>query len=438
MFTKMPAFRYEALDRSGQKVSGAVDANSTGEAARALNAKGLMVTKLDAATTVQTQVKVQRPPTVASTPVRPMQEAQLRTTVVSPASGTDAVRTKFGTPKENAFLFTQLASLFRTGVNPRSAIEELANRARKPWYQQALREIANRTGEGQGIADALARYPYLFPQGAVGMIRAGEKGGFLPEAAEAVADSQMALHEVNRSLNGFKWWFAFLLVGFGGSVLATRASLASMNYQQDNQTFGDARPIVAGMLGKQFIANIPWVLLTVALWISAKWIGRALPRQELRHRLGAIIPFLGGRARSEAITAFSFAAGRLAHAGVPPRTTFELAADAVPNRDLAERLKAPLAAAGTNTKMSELIGNSDLIPADYRDIAATADLTGDMPKAMDHVSAAMRAEFIEKNNAVRRFSAFIFIPLFGLLTLAMLIYLYKSFYVGMMDVLLKE
>jgi len=436
--TTMPAFRYEALDRAGQKVAGAVDAGSVGEAARQLNVQGLMVTKLDAAT-APVRVAASTPPKVAAVPAH-AEPVSRPVVIASPASSavTDVVRTRFGSAKEIGFLFHRWASSFRSGANPRMALEELANRARKPWYQEALRDIATRTGEGKGIAAAMARYPYLFPDGAVGMIRAGETGGFLPDAAQRVADSQMAFHQMNRTLNAFKWWFAVLLGGGGLGIVATQASLASMNYQQANQSFGDARPILTGMFGRQLLQILPWVGLTVLVWYCAKLIWRARPRTELRHRLGAMIPFIGGRARAEAISHFSFAAGRLANAGLPPRTAFELAADAVPNRELARRLQEPLAQAGTNTKMSELIGRSALIPHEFQDIAATADVTGDMPKALDQVAAAMDAEFVAKNNGVRNFAGFILIPLLGLMTLGMLIYLYKSFYVGFMDVLLKE
>lgn len=149
----MPAFAYRAATAAGRTVHGVEDAESPAALERTLGARGLYPLEVAA----------------ASASARPGRAAfrSRRADVV------EAVR--------------YLATLMGAGFPLDRALEAVSRVVGRPDTAAALLDVRDRVRGGARLDEALAAQDGLFPRFAVGMVRAGERGGFLAPALERLA-----------------------------------------------------------------------------------------------------------------------------------------------------------------------------------------------------------------------------------------------------------
>ncbi len=376
----MPFFRYTAIDASGKPVEGTVEARGVHDAAKSLTDRGF-------------QVRQVVPSTVAAAPFL--------------ASGTGVtqagslsyrgVRTRVAGDKDRFVLFAQVASMLRAGVNPHQAFETLSKRTRQPGLEMACRDVANGAREGAPVSAVLARYPYLFPPHVVGTVRAGEVGGFLPEACERISEQAESSHKFGRAM----WMMGAValhgLLVIPGAVLATRAvSLAWDKIDASGGAGGAAGGLQ--MMKASMLELLYWPIgpLTLAGYFLAwlGWLGwRSMPLRGLRHKLGLRWVAFGPRAKHEGLAQFSWALARISTSGIPPDSAWGLALDCVPNLALRERLALAGARLRESRPLSEAFHDDPLFPEEYAPIMATAEMTGDIPGTLARLAEADRSEF---------------------------------------------
>jgi type II secretory pathway component PulF len=385
----MPFFRYSATDSSGKVVSGTLQAEDSGAARAALLRAGMSRVDLggQSANAPIAHAAASRPP-----PAR-VQAAP------GPAVVTENER---GSDKDRIFLFSQLAAAFRSGINPAMIFNELSQKG-PLQFRRSLADLAKKTGEGGLMSDVMARYPGLYPSSVVALTRAGESGGFVAEAFEETARQAESAHRFKRF---FMWtWYVGLnaLLSIPLVLIMTRALLAYWDAVDKSGGTGDS----FAMLGRSIVAKLiwPWGPVTVVLYVGLWGLKRYFETDKMtlfRHRLGLKYPILGPRARQENFARFSWTLANLSRAGIPPARAWQMAAETVPNlamRDL-------LGHAGTGwlegrEKLSDLIHRSGVFPPQYAPMVATAELTGDIPGAMDNLARMSNSEFEVATNMAK-------------------------------------
>ena len=151
----MPTYAYTARDMTGKTVTGSIEAANEREVAALLGEKSLFPSK------------------------------------VAPQDNS-AGRSLFGKRKTvkgqvMATFYGQLASLLRSGVPMIRSLNVLGEQSTDPVLGEVIRDIRSRVEDGEAIGISMARYPGVFSDMAVNMVRAGTEGGFLEDALERVS-----------------------------------------------------------------------------------------------------------------------------------------------------------------------------------------------------------------------------------------------------------
>ncbi len=441
----MPLFQYRAQDNQGRTVEGMVTADDAQAATQNLVTRGFRIfdlTQKGAATASapaaprpqapaphpQPQVinnvganpsaRNVPPPSFGPTPARrsnaQREQINLNAPIAKPtiapagpqrvnipvAQPVNIVRTQRGTDKANTFLFAQLASFFRAGVNPAEAFATLARNNPKPWYQQSLLDASKATSEGVRFSQVLERYPDLYPPHIVGMIRAGEEGGFLVEATEAVAEQTSESMKFNVWPKILFWWI------FGNIIFLppTISLMSAVDHLTDeylgSHPSSDQNGL--GMLGHAFVKSTIWpvgpmtIAITLATWLGYRW-WMQLNQQMLRHKAVLKVPTIGKRARNESLATFGWALSMVSRAGVAPRSAWLLAAGSMPNLWMADRMKTVGNQMHDGTKLSQALGDSQVVPVEFSSIVSNGELVGDVPSSLMLISSASREEFTRED-----------------------------------------
>ncbi|MEQ1829938.1 MAG: type II secretion system F family protein [Pirellula sp.] len=147
----MPDFAYVARDMAGKSMAGTISAANARDAAAQLGAKALFPVSI----------------------------------TVNKGSQVKSTRRVGGAQMAN--FYTQLGTLLRSGVPMLRALTVLSTQSgTSRTLKNAVSEIRAKVEEGESLGEAMSRYPRIFNDMAVNMVRAGSEGGFLEDALERV------------------------------------------------------------------------------------------------------------------------------------------------------------------------------------------------------------------------------------------------------------
>ena len=389
----MPQFRYRATNSQGHDLEGTMSAADANAAVVQLSRQGLRLKSIEEGMSV-----VQPPTYQAQAAAPPIARPQVRMNTVSvraPVAPTltkvaNTVKTTSSKNDELFFLFAQLSNLIRSGITTAEALTQMSQRTHNSKFRQPLQEMARMAGEGGSLAAAMEHYPDLFSPGHVGAVRAGENGGYLPEALQVMSDQCKETHKLMRAY----WWLGLALiatvttfaVALSGSVGIDRL-IMSINDPNDpkNSLGAGMRDAMLGPVG------LGVVLFFVFYFITKAWLRRTDSRFR-RHSMALGVPLVGKRAKSENLALFSWHLNKLGKAGISPYTSWNLAADAVPNAAFSEKLRNAGAGMGENTKLSSMLYKSNLFPHEISAIVETGEVTGDLGPSLDQAMDYARAD----------------------------------------------
>jgi len=408
----MGIFQYTASDSAGRTVSGTVNAATWEEAQQRLKSKGMHIQRLQERVVGNAAVAVATPVAANATPPVPK-----------------PVRTKRGSNAQRFFLFNKLAMMARSGMTMKQAADHLLGQMPDSFRPSivALGESAN---TGEAPCAVFARFPDLYPSHVVATVEAGEAGGFVPESFQMVADHAQETHKFMR----WFWWawlvLANLLLVIPGIWYASQSMLRMWDVadaaggQVDGMQM--ARDVYRQQLlwpyGPIILGIFAVVYLVYRLWMSA-------PNTARRHKLAAVWPLWGERARKEGIAVFSRVLSRLSAAGIHPALAYQMAAETVPNQTIREKMRTMTGALRENMRLSEIVSGTDLFPHQYRDMIGTADLTGDLPGALEQLASMNESEQRSRTNLIKVMSGMSGLLWIAITALAAMAIFYHAWYV---------
>ncbi len=425
----MSHYRFTAFDASGKEHEGTVQAATAQDAAKQLSSQGLRVRMIKEAQAPSGPVpQVQQPPAprpVQQPAARPTQTRQpapqnsnpnqiIQTAQQAPRQAPYAAqvvnmpapaqpkvfRTAVGTDKDRFFLFSQISSGLRAGINPAEFFNQIAPRT-KGIYRDSLQRLANSATEGIPMSTVMSQYPDLYPPSTVGAMRAGEVGGFLPEAAEMIAQQAESAHRFKR----FFWWVSTVVISgliCVPAILIFRAAVLAAADASLQNGGGTPNGVIADILHsawKWLLWPFGPITLAVSIVLFIAWrYSLATASRPLRHKLGLGWPVFGKRAKMESLTIFSWTMSKLAASGLPHQQAWDMAAASVPNLAMEQKLVSVGRRVANSEKISDAVHASNLFPPEYAPMIATAEYTGDLPGAMADLSKASRGEFEAQQN----------------------------------------
>jgi type II secretory pathway component PulF len=430
----MPFFQFQATDNQGNPITGTVQAGSLDEANRALANQGFKVTGLrDPNVMAPPSVQTAAQPRVA-TFERPITPAPVRVNTPAPRPLGEPRKTKYSQDKDIYFIFSQLAAYFKSGINPAQAFTEIGNKQPREDIREAMLFVASRVGEGSGIANLLALYPFLFAPHVVGAVRAGEMGGYLPEAMENIS----AQADSSRKMRRWMVWLGLFAIGIPPAIPIGNALFNSVIASWDVQEATGGNAPVAATVGKGFVKEMLGPIGIYSLVILILFIILALTWQSmwfrtLRHRMALRVPTVGRRARAEGFAAFTWNLSNLSRAGIAPRQAFRLATDTVPNQDIRLALERQADQMTDQTKLSEALHGTKMLPYELSAMVQTGEITGDVPGQLMNGAKVQQQEFDHQDKNVRTRVGCWMLLLFFLVGPVIVAALYGDFLIKMIN-----
>ena len=369
----MPTFAYDAKDNAGQAVSGIIEATEPRGAASSLRDQGLWPTRIEAVTGGSNHTTA----FVAST-ANPV-GAQTRI---------DAAPFLVGVPlPDMAIMYRQLGTLLNAGVPIVQAVTTLSQQTRNSRLKGILAECAQVVAGGNPLSRVMERYPAVFSNLEIELIRAAEVSGMMERMCARIADYLEREVEIRRKLKR-ETLYPKIVLFVALCVIVLLTGLKS------------------GARGA--VGVVEWAAAVVAIGFALWWGGRFANQFPA---IGAtwdsvkmMIPGPGGVARKYATARFTRALGTLYSGGVLLPSAMAIAARACGNRAIGQALLGKIGVLYSGGGLSGVLEQSGLLSPIAVQMARTGEQTGNLDGMMDKVSDYLESEADAKSHQLAVFA----------------------------------
>ena len=181
----MPIYEYTALNATGKRIKGLVDADTLRSARTKLRTQNIFPTDIKESNKAAKDNK-------------------------------QNVKNFFGdrvSLKELTVATRLLATLSNAGLPLVAALNALADQVESPTLKRIIVDIKERVEQGSSLAKSLAAYPKVFPRLYVNMVQSGEASGTLDTILDNLSDYYEAQMELRRKISS-ALFYPILMFGF--------------------------------------------------------------------------------------------------------------------------------------------------------------------------------------------------------------------------------
>ncbi len=395
----MPDFAYVARDFKGLRKTGTVTANSQREVISQLDALSLFPVEITA------------------------------------SKGTTTILTRRVNGQVMANAYNQLGSLLRSGVPLMRALTVMSQQASKPALKAVLEDVKSRVEDGEPLPDAMARYPRVFNDMAVNMVRAGMEGGFLEDALERVATFTEQQEDMKGRAMGALAYPMFLGC-VGSTVVLVLIIFFVPNFEPLFATLREKGQLpwaTDALLAFSNSLQTYWWLILAVIATSIFGVLKYLSTEsgKLWFDWAKIkVPMFGPIFLNLAVARFCRVLGTLLGNGVPILRSLDISRNAAGNRILSTAIEKASQNITAGEKLATPLAASGHFPAQVTEMIAVAEESNSLDKVMVQISDSLeRTTFRRLDVMVRLLEPLMLLVMAGLvffIVLALMVPLLNS------------
>lgn len=276
----------------------------------------------------------------------------------------------------------QLSTMISAGVPLARALSTLEEQSDSKYFKSVIAGIMKDVEGGLSIGDSLAKYPNIFSDVYVNMVRAGEAGGILDEilkrlAAQVEQDAAMR-KKIKSAMTYPTVIFGITVMAFFGIMFFIIPKIGTILKDLGGE---DAKlPVYTqAMLGISDFMRQNFILvfgfLFVVIWLTRRYLKTPNGKYKL-HALLLKTPVIKTVVTKIAIARFARTFASLMAAGVNVLDALDVTGDAIGNKVIEAELKAAAKAVRNGKQLSEPLRASKHFPPIVSQMLAVGEETG--------------------------------------------------------------
>lgn len=367
----MKKYVYRARDKSGNLVTGDVEASNESAAAKLLRDRGYIVVS-----------------------IRPSMNSlkYLMSSFSNRVSYSDIVA------------FTrQLATMVNAGLPITESFSILRLQA-KPSFQPIIQQILADIEGGQSLSNAIKRHPRVFTPSYIALVKAGETGGVLDKVLARLADNLERTQEFRGKVKGALIYPMIIVIGMiGVSIIMIVFVIPKLTtlYSQFGAELPLSTKILTGI--SDFIIQF-WYLIIVGLGIAG-WGYYMWSKTDFgKHKMAEImfkLPIIGDLQKQIILTELTRTLSLMVASGVPILEGLAVSSDVVTNviisdaiKDVSHQIEKGFPIAFSFAK------HPDAFPYILSQMVAVGEETGKMDEVLSKISHVFEVESEQKVKAL--------------------------------------
>jgi type II secretory pathway component PulF len=351
----MPAFEYEVKTKTGKIRRGVLGSTDLQGAEAELLEQGYFIINL-------------RPKAEgadgANTPI-----SMFKRYIVNPLSEGAA-------PNELAVFYRQLAAMLHSGIGLIQSMRILSEQGESPRVRRIAAGSVPWLENGGKLSEFFAKYPWMFTNLQISILRAGELTGDLEGSADRLAHYLEWEYSLKLKIKVASLYPKILIgavIFLPKLVLIFTDSIGAYLMQ----TAGVAAVLLIGVL---------------VLWMLYRWLNQIPAMRSELDRLKLSIPKIGGLIKQLALAKFYRSLSAMYAAGVPLQQGIRAAAETVGNKYLTNRLLTAVSGLDKGYALVDCLAGTRVLPRLAMDLLRTGKATGNVDQMLDKL-----AEYTEQD-----------------------------------------
>jgi len=331
-------------------------------------------------------------------------------------------------------LTRQFATLISSGVTVPQSLAILANQSTNAVLAKALKKITADVTAGASLADAFGKFPEIFDDLFVSMLRAGELGGNLTDILSRLSvhlEKEMKLRSnIKSAVNYPRFVGSFALVMFIVMMVFLVPSF------KDFTSSATEIPAVT-----QFIYDLSdsmrgfwyvWLLVLSAMALAVVMFFRSRIGHELWERRKLRMPLVGSLISKTVISRFVRTLATLLRGGIPIVRALEISGPTSGSLLVANAVEAAAREIEIGRTISAPLLTSGVFPPMVTEMIAVGEESGNLPDMLDKISEFFDDEIDAESKNLGTTMEPILLILVGVLVGGMLIALYLPMFTSVL------
>ncbi|HEC70154.1 MAG TPA: type II secretion system F family protein [Candidatus Omnitrophica bacterium] len=303
-------------------------------------------------------------------------------------------------PEEIVVFSRQLTTLIESGISLVQGLEILSEQIKNPYFKQVILDILRNVREGSSFHSALSKFPKVFSEFYISMVKAGEASGKLGEILNRVSgyiESSLALQRKIRSS------LAYPVIVISMAIVITAFLILKVipTFKGIFDVLGGRLPLPTRILIGMSNFSRRWFLFIlgglVVLGVVLKKIS-ATPkgRKKIDERL-LKLPIVGELIRKIAVAKFCRTFSTLISSGVPVLQSLDIVGKTSGNKVVEEAVVKAKKFVQEGESLSEPLSRSGVFPPMVIRMISVGEKTGKLEEMLAKI-----AQFYEEevNTAV--------------------------------------
>jgi type IV pilus assembly protein PilC len=290
--------------------------------------------------------------------------------------------------KDLSLFWSQMHSMLAAGVGLSHAAKTMADNAPNKGLRTACREIAPRLAAGVPFSELMHSYPSIFSPLMIGMIRAGEVGGFLDRMCQRLGEYAERDYHIQQTIKRETWYPKMVLLS---SIVIPALPPLAVAFFKGQGVLAAAIACGLSMLGPLAIIAAVWGVwkfnnVLLPLTARTNYLRYFIDQAKL------LIPVAGKTARALATAKFCRSLGALQAAGTGVQGMIHLAANACGNAVIADSARRVIPRLEQGESMTDALAATRQFPGIAIQMLRTGEQTGNFEAQLDKV-----ADFLEQD-----------------------------------------
>lgn len=390
----MGSYQYEAINSSGEIVTGRLEADGQDNVVERLRGMGLMA----------------------------MEIKEVKESSLFGSLGLGS-RVKLG---DLSLFSRQLAAMINSGITLTRALHTLSKQVTNKNLGNALAEIARNVEGGVSFSEALKGYPNIFSALYVNMVSAGESGGTLEATLSRLSNQLQKDKELRDNIKSASFYplavmaFAVIILF---AMLFFLVPIFVGFFPPDVQLPLPTQIIISASDGLQNYWYIIFPILGLFIFAIRSYAKSDTGKRRL-DRVKLRLPVFGELIQKSLIASFARTFSTMMGTGVPVVAALEASGNATGNTVVIEATKEAGEKIQEGSSVAAPLEESGVFPPMVTHMISVGEETGDIPDMMDKVAEFFEEEVATMTKGLTSLIEPLMLVIIGVLVGGMLIALY--------------
>lgn len=376
----MPTFTYVARDQNGRMQEGSTDAENSQILARRLRERGLWVQTISVAGAAKAEPKTKATKTTS--------------TQVEKRKGKRIGKVK---GKDLTMFCRQFATMINAGVTMVRCLAVLEQQTTSPNLKKIIREVQYSVEGGETLTRSLSRFPRVFSNLFIGLVRAGEVGGVLDETLDRLAtflEEDLALkRKVKAAMTYPAIVMTLALLIVVGLVTFIVPKFMDLFKDFEVELPGPTKFLIACSNFMTNPVNDAIIVGTIVLGIiGINRIRATKTGKKYWDKMSLKAPVFGALSHRIALARFSRTMATLMTSGVPILQALETVAGAIDNAVIETAILDARTAVREGQRLGEPLERSKLFPPMVIQMISVGEETGSLDSMLNKVADFYESE----------------------------------------------